>query len=163
MTKKELEKHVDRVISAAKKGNKRERKSVEEALYDVYKTLAEHYNNRIPKSVHDIFTSRVTTFQSYLDEKAKEQSIQKEDKSKKLKKLNEEIIELQMAINEAKTEISNLESGTIYVYDDTPKKTTSRSNGYGLRERIKVETPITYSVDRNEDPCCNFYGRRAGC
>lgn len=66
MTKQELDDYIKDLLSKAK-DKKDDKRSVEEIVYEFYRTVAEHYNNRIPQSMHDIFISNVPKFKKYLD------------------------------------------------------------------------------------------------
>ena len=80
MTKKELESFIDNLLSKAVKKCD-ESMSLEDSVFELYKTVAEHYNNHVPQSIHNVFTSKVPTFEKYFKEK--EQSIPIEAKKKR--------------------------------------------------------------------------------
>ena len=89
MTKQELDDYIKNLLSKAK-DKKDDKRSVEEIVYEFYRTVAEHYNNRIPQSMHNVFISNVPTFKKYLgdiDKKVMEASRRKNSCSSDISKI----------------------------------------------------------------------------
>ena len=96
MTKNEISAYLDRVIQRAK--TEKTKKSIDELLFEVYKTVAQNYNNKMPKSVLEIFTSKSITFNRFLLDKMKKYSKEVQDAqnseealSKRVKELSDQI------------------------------------------------------------------------
>ena len=65
MTINEISTYIDRVLERAKA--EKTEKSLDELLYEVYITVANHYKSKMPKSMLDVFTSKSKSFKRFLD------------------------------------------------------------------------------------------------
>ncbi len=83
MTNQELDGYLKGVIKKASEQSTHTR-SVEDIMFEIFQTIAAHYNNRVPQSVYDVFTSNLPSFNEYFKKKMEEaKNAEREATSKK--------------------------------------------------------------------------------
>lgn len=101
MTVKEIEKYIEFRIESAKKNKdfiKDRGRDIKDLAFEVYRTIAEHFDNVIPSSINDAFARKVPGFKKYLEKKAKEQEdiVEKLERTKRQTQMNAKLLEDQI-------------------------------------------------------------------